>query len=729
MKKKLSPLFLKYIKIVSFGAFSNKVIGPFTSGANVVYAKNEGGKTTLNALVSGVLFGWEDARGGRNTYKPNNAQRCGSLFFEDEKTQEEYELFRAKNAEGIQGQTALLDDIDKETFSTMFALTSDELRDLRNTTDVTAKLLTAGSGTNASPSRALAEINKRIAEYTSRAAVHEHSVVQLIARQEELRNAMTEAAEEAEQFKLQDKEFHELSPEREEIQARLQSLSAELETLATSRVILEKLEHEQEKNLEQIDRILEEKQALDRENRGFKKAENKGISDLETMQEFAIRDRIDSLLEESNKLEQSTYLAREDYVSSKAAFEALSEGDVIRETEKKARAQRQVHLVATIVLPVVFALVGVLVFIYGREINSLSFTALGVFVILFALLLAGTALLMLFRPNKSDEALLQRKQDAQWVMLQDGKRLEACEEERLKQEQKVFDYLGGVGLEEAHGSLKRARAMLDEMKDTRTKKGVLSQKKQALSAQLGALEEKVLESKNQRENMLANLSFESTTPLSEIDRVIAKKNQQRIALEETRDSINRRYGELKQELSQAKKMRRFDELKLEYQQVRTQQKDSLRDCACLLLAKRTLENAISSWESKSQPEVYKQASRLLEIMTGGKWVKVRMSPEGNLQIVDGAKTAREPVHLSLATCQQLYLSLRIALLMTAENVGLALPVLADDILVNFDAERSRGAVDALLELATRRQVILFTCHEEIVRLLQSRDSHINTLEL
>ncbi len=54
-----------------------------------------------------------------------------------------------------------MEDIDKDTYHTMFSLTSDELRTLRNTTDVTAKLLTAGSGTGASPAHALATVNER----------------------------------------------------------------------------------------------------------------------------------------------------------------------------------------------------------------------------------------------------------------------------------------------------------------------------------------------------------------------------------------------------------------------------------------------------------------------------------------------------------------------------------------------------------------------------------------
>ncbi|MEG0324135.1 MAG: sugar ABC transporter ATP-binding protein, partial [Raoultibacter sp.] len=188
-------------------------------------------------------------------------------------------------------------------------------------------------------------------------------------------------------------------------------------------------------------------------------------------------------------------------------------------------------------------------------------------------------------------------------------------------------------------------------------------------------------------------------------------------------------GELKQELAHARRMKQFDAHKLEYQQVVTRLSESERDYARLLLARNMLESAIAAWESKSQPEVYRQASRLLASMTAGVWVQVRMSEEGRLQVIDHVKTVREPLYLSLGTCQQLYLSLRIALLMTADNVGRVIPIMADDILVNFDEERRRGAALALMELAEKRQVILFTCHEEIVRLMQDADEQLNVVEL
>lgn len=730
--------FLKLLKIVGFGAFSNETVGPLSPRLNVVYGRNEAGKTTLASFVGGVLFGWEEARGGRNTYKPQNAERSGSLFFgfadrnrtdDDISSEEEVELTRAKNADGLIGDASLVEDIDKETFLTMFSLTSDELRSLRNTTDVTAKLLTAGSGTGASPAQALSDVQARLAEYTSRATAAEHSLVRLSDEEHALRVQLAEAGEEAERFKHQDKEFHELSPQRDELLSRLNSLNTDIESLTVHRSNLEKLDHEiADADGKRADLRADEEDLV--AARRFQTTDvPRNLVDLRPSDERALRDQIDMLATEQAKREHAVDLAQDDYSTSKAAYETLVEADDLYPEEKKARRQRQVQVWLSVVLPLVFVVSGIPVFMHGREINSLSFTALGVVLVVFALMLAGAAMVMLFRPDKEAEALEARKQDAKWVMLQDGKKLEACREAQAHQADSVRRHLDDKGLQDAQGSLRRARALLDEAKDARAEEGLFLQRRQALVSRRTALEESLADARRQRSQVAERLALRGEPSLEAVDEAIAQKAQQREGLVEASERLNRRYGELRQELSHAKRAKRFDELKMLHQQVRTRQDESAQDYACLLLAKRMLESAIASWESKSQPEVYRQASRLLSLMTDGRWVKVSMTPDGKLQVTDAVRTVREPVHLSLGTCQQLYLSLRIALLLAADNVGRAVPILADDILVNFDSTRRRGAALALAELARSRQVVLFTSHEEVVEALRAADPSLNEVEL
>ena len=753
--------YLKRMKITSFGAFANKVAGPFTPHLNVVFGENEAGKSTLASFAGGVLFGWEEARGVRNTYKPRNAERAGSLFFAPRPEEgdalpdegapvpapasgaesgapasepasdpdNELVLSRVRNADGLQGPAELVDDIDRETFQTMFSLTADELRSLRNTTDMTAKLLTAGSGTGASPAHALVEVQARLAEYTSKAAGVEHSITRLTAEQDDLRAQMAQAADETERYKAQDKEFHELAPQRAQLLARLDALNASIEELAAQRASLEKLDAQRDQLRRQRDSLREDEAALAAEHRVREQALDPALVALGAADERALRDRIDALAEEQAKCAHSVDLAKENCATSTAAYEALLETEDVHQVHERRRRQRSVQVGLSIALPLVFVAAGVPLFMHGREITSLSFTALGIGLVVFALMLAAAALVMLFRPDKAAEAQEARKQDAQWVMLQDKKKLEACLSAQEQLAARIRAQLDAAGLSAAQGSLRSARSLLSEAKDARAEAGLFQQRQQALVSRLSAVEDNLADIERQRARAVERAGLRDGATVEDVDAAIDQRTRQRVGLLDTSESLNRRYGELKQELSQAKHAHRFDELKLRYQQVRTRQDESAQDYARLLLAKRMLEAAIAAWESKSQPEVYRQASRLLSLMTDGRWVKVAMTPEGRLQVMDAVKTEREPVHLSLGTCQQLYLALRIALLMTADNVGRSIPILADDILVNFDARRRVGAARALAELARTRQVILFTCHEEIVESMRSADPALNVVEL
>lgn len=733
--------YLQRIKIVTFGAFSNKIVGPFTPHLNVVFGRNEAGKSTLASFVGGVLFGWEEARGTRNTYKPANADRSGSLFFAvrpervaDEGalspgSKDELELVRVRNVDGLQGDSALVADIDKETFQTMFSLTSDELRSLRNTSDVTAKLLTAGSGTGASPALALSRVQERLAEYTSRAAGLEYSLVNLHAEQEELRRKIAVAVDETERFKRQDKEFHDLAPQRDELLARLDKLNAHIEALTVYRASVEKLDSEIAVLDEQIAALRSEEESLALEHRIRERGMSGTLVNLNSANERALRDQIDALAVDEAKCEHTVDLAQDNFTTSKAAYEVVLETQDDPAASGYARRQQIVKIALSVLLPLMFVVTGVPVFMHGRDITSLSFTALGAGLVVVAVIMALAALVMLFRPNKEAEAKEARKQDAQWVMLQDKKKLEACLQSQVELRQRMQAQLDAAGLVDAQGSLRRSRTLLDEAKEARTEASLFQQRQQAFVSRRSALEESLASAKQQRKRLFEHSEVRNEHTVEALDAAIVQRSQQRVGLMETSEHLNRRYGELKQELSSAVHKKDFDALKQRYEQVRTRQDESARDFARLLLAKRMLETAIAAWESKSQPEVYRQASRLLDLMTGGRWVKIAMTSDGRLQVADAVKTTREPVHLSLGTCQQLYLALRIALLMTADNVGRAIPILADDILVNFDATRRTGAVRALAELARTRQVILFTCHEEIVETMRAVDSGLNEVVL
>ena len=75
--------------------------------------------------------------------------------------------------------------------------------------------------------------------------------------------------------------------------------------------------------------------------------------------------------------------------------------------------------------------------------------------------------------------------------------------------------------------------------------------------------------------------------------------------------------------------------------------------------------------------------------------------------------------LSLGTADQLYLALRLASLETALDSRGPVPLIADDILIQFDDGRTAAALQLLAGLSDRTQIILFTHHEHVCDLARS----------
>lgn len=728
--------FLQYLRIDRFGRFTDYTVGPFGPHLNIVFGANEAGKTTLASFVGGVLFGWEEARGNRNTYKPVGADRAGSLFFSPSDgggkpsesvsandrlstgLSETLMLFRGRNADGLQGDVDLVADIDKDTFRTMFSLNSDELRSLRNTTDTTAKLLTAGSGAGSSPAHALAHVNERLAAFTSRAAAAEQSIPQLAAKRNDARAAERVAADQADQWRAQDRELHELEPERAAMADRVDESNRLIEELTAAKSSLTALADEQASLLTERERARAAEAEACHDALVGEEAIEPSLLALTASEDRSLRDRLDALAAREARQAHSVEVAQANYSSSRAVYEALLETEDDDADRRHARWRRSMQMAFLVVVPAVLLLLGVPLFIMGRDRGSLTYMALGAALSAFAALMVVGGFLMLFRPDKEGNVRKERFNDAHWVMIQDEKKLEACRAAEADAARQTSEELASYGLAGAHGSLRQARVLLDEAREGRAAVALCRQRQQASAARAAAAERRLQEISAERAALLGRVGLDASASADEVEGELEHRIRQRAGLLDAFESMNRRSGELASILCQARHELAFDQCKLETEQISTRLEEAKTDFVRLLLAKRMLEAAIATWESKRQPEVYAKASRLLSMMTEGRWVEVVLTGEGTLEVVDAVKTRRAPVHLSLGTCQQLYLALRIALLTTAENVGRAIPILADDILVNFDERRRAGAARALVELAEARQVILFTCHEDVVRALK-----------
>ena len=728
LEKNIPSYFLEHIKMTSFGKFANVIIGPFGPGMNVVYGPNEAGKTTINELVKGVLFGWPAARGEVNPYRPENADRSGSLFFKNASSGDVAELKRVKNSDELQPPSPLLTNIDRETYETMFSLTSDELLRLDRHSDITARLLTAGSGTSSSPAHALETISARIKALTSRSAQNPDAIGNLKTEQSRLKALVQTKREEEDNLREQEHVLASLRPRREVMLKTQERLNSEIENLSQTAAQVSALD----KRITSLQQDLEQSRNSDDSSLSVEPIPDEDIIeliDLTQAQEYRLRDSLDEFDVRRAKLEHSVDKAREAANVSRAEYEFHMEDEHIQQQYDRARKQRWVQLAFAIVIPFIMALIGVYIIELARRMVGASYFVVGAALILVAFVLAIVGIVISIRPTRAEEEWEDERAKKEWVMQQDQKTLEICEIQAREYAAEIEEALLQSGLGAAQGSTRRARRLLDRLREYRSARDLADQTKQAQALRRSTLKNDVEQALRERKDLCVAAGFDEAATVDDINQLIERKADERTKTAQTIGETERQIGEISERLTAARRTTSFDELKFQSETIETRLRDDYRQLATLLIAQRSLEEAIAQWERKSQPEVYRCASRLLSQMTDGAWCTVRMNAQGDIEVVDAIKTTRAPHLLSLGTRQQLYLSLRIALLMTAENVGKGLPIMCDDILVNFDDARRKQAVRALLELAKRRQVILFTCHPDIAALVYKADSKSKLIEL
>ena len=157
--------------------------------------------------------------------------------------------------------------------------------------------------------------------------------------------------------------------------------------------------------------------------------------------------------------------------------------------------------------------------------------------------------------------------------------------------------------------------------------------------------------------------------------------------------------------------------------------DAVERSRVLAVTCRVLEMIRTTYEQQRQPETLQEASRYLDRLTQGRYCRVWTPLGENVLRVDDAEGNSLPVEvLSRGTREQLFLSLRLALTSCYARRGATLPMVLDDVLVNFDAERAKAAAVVLRDFADQgHRMLVFTCHEHILRMFKALHVPISQL--
>lgn len=133
-----------------------------------------------------------------------------------------------------------------------------------------------------------------------------------------------------------------------------------------------------------------------------------------------------------------------------------------------------------------------------------------------------------------------------------------------------------------------------------------------------------------------------------------------------------------------------------------------------------LEHIRQDYEAHRQPETLKEASGYMSQLTSGRYKRIWTPLSHDVLLVDTQDGQSLPVNvLSRGTREQLFVSLRLALVAAYARRGIHLPMILDDVFVNFDAGRTKMATTILRDFAKQgHQLLFFTCHEHVWRMFQ-----------
>ena len=209
------------------------------------------------------------------------------------------------------------------------------------------------------------------------------------------------------------------------------------------------------------------------------------------------------------------------------------------------------------------------------------------------------------------------------------------------------------------------------------------------------------------------------TTLEEIEATLTTAEQGVAEAEVQRDALLHERGKVTAEIQQLDDDDAASEARATIASLRAEIVASAREWSSLVIARALLRQTRDKYERERQPEVIKRASSYFATLTGGRYQRVfRPVGEGqsSFTVVDRDESTKTPGQLSRGTKEQLYLALRLGAIEEAAATHESLPVIVDEVLVNFDPERASRAAEAFVDLANRTQVIVFTCHPWIADL-------------
>jgi uncharacterized protein YhaN len=203
---------------------------------------------------------------------------------------------------------------------------------------------------------------------------------------------------------------------------------------------------------------------------------------------------------------------------------------------------------------------------------------------------------------------------------------------------------------------------------------------------------------------------------------LLQQTQEKIQqLESERSELDQTIGELRALLKQMDGNDTAAQAADEAQSALAEMQDLSERYMQVTLAASVLRKSIDRYREQHQAPLLNRASELFNLMTLGSFQRLRVGYNNTDQpIILGARLLEDegiPTSaMSDGTRDQLYLALRLASIEHYLQKNIILPLVLDDILINFDDLRAKATLEVLGQLSQKMQILFFTHHTRLVEI-------------
>ena len=241
---------------------------------------------------------------------------------------------------------------------------------------------------------------------------------------------------------------------------------------------------------------------------------------------------------------------------------------------------------------------------------------------------------------------------------------------------------------------------------------------------------------NELQSLAQQLSHESI-PLTELQQQAESVNADNLLhlpaqierLQAQKDSLGQQLGQQREQLGQLKtELGRIDgsdqaaATAAEAEQTLAEIHHHVEEYVCVKLSALLLDREIERYRERHQGPIMQRAGEFFRRMTldrfSGLSSEFNHQDKLELRCLRTTGQSLSVENLSEGTRDQLYLALRLASLERHAQENEPLPLIIDDLLINFDDERTVATLILLAELSQHSQILFFTHHQHLLALAQ-----------